>query len=33
MAENFWIGLLAFVCVLTAWFTGYVIYKLYEGQS
>ncbi|MCW2694475.1 MAG: hypothetical protein JWM48_1814 [Mycobacterium sp.] len=32
MAETFWISLLVLVSVLTAWFTGYVIYKLYEGQ-
>ncbi|CAO5230520.1 conserved hypothetical protein [Frankia sp. AgKG'84/4] len=28
----FFTGLLVAMCVLIAWFSGYVVYKLYEGQ-
>ncbi len=31
--ELFYIGLLVVMSLLITWFTGYVVYKLYKGQS
>jgi len=31
--EVFYIGLLVFVGIFMAWFSVYVVYKLYRGQS
>jgi hypothetical protein len=30
--EYFFTGLLIAIAILIAWFSGYVVYKLYEGQ-
>lgn len=32
MLENAYLGLLVAMFLLTAWFAGYVVYKLYQGQ-
>ncbi len=31
--ELFYVGLLVVMSLLITWFTGYVVYKLYKGQS
>jgi hypothetical protein len=31
--EMFYTGLLIVIFLLVAWFSGYVVYKLYKGQS
>jgi hypothetical protein len=31
--EMFYTGVLVVVFLLVAWFSGYVVYKLYKGQS
>ena len=31
--ELFYTGLLVVVFLLVTWFAGYVVYKLYKGQS
>ena len=33
MMETFFTGLLVAVSVLIAWFSIYVVYKLYQGQD
>jgi hypothetical protein len=31
--EFFYTGLLVVIALLITWFSGYVVYKLYQGQS
>lgn len=33
LVEAFYTGLLVIVSIGIAWFSGYVVYKLYKGQS
>lgn len=33
MLENVYTGVLVLIFLVVAWFAGYVVYKLYEGQK
>lgn len=33
LVEAFYTGLLVLAGIAIAWFSGYVVYKLYKGQS